>query len=64
VALIAKGIDPESKSIAYCNSGHLSSGLWFIEHEMFGNKNASLYDGSMHAWTKDSKRPLISMKME
>jgi len=48
-ALMAKEIDPESKAIAYCNSGHLASGLWFIEHEILGNKNASLYDGSMHA---------------
>lgn len=63
-ALIAKGIDPASKAIVYCNSGHLSSGIWFIEHEIFGNKNASLYDGSMHAWTKDSDRPVISMKVE
>ena len=63
-ALMAKGIDPEAKSIVYCNSGHLSSGIWFIQHEIFGNKNASLYDGSMHACTKDSDRPLISMKME
>lgn len=63
-ALMAKGIDPEAKSIVYCNSGHLSSGIWFIEHELLGNKNASLYDGSMHAWTKDSDRPVISMKVE
>lgn len=63
-ALMAKGIDPESKSIAYCNSGHLASGIWFIVHEILGNKNAALYDGSMHAWTKDSDRPVISMKVE
>ena len=63
-ALIAKGIDPESKSIAYCNSGHLASGIWFIEHEILGNKNATLYDGSMHAWTKASDRLIVSMKVE
>lgn len=62
--LMAKGIDPESKAIVYCNSGHLASGVWFIEHEILGNKNATLYDGSMHAWTKDSDRPVISMKVE
>ncbi len=63
-ALMAKGIDPESKSITYCNSGHLASGLWFIEHELLGNKEVALYDGSMHAWTKESDRPVISMKVE
>ena len=63
-ALMAKGIDPESKSITYCNSGHLASGLWFIEHELLGNNDVALYDGSMHAWTKNSERPLVSMKVE
>lgn len=64
MALMAKGIDPSSQSIIYCNSGHLASGLWFIEHELLGNKKASLYDGSMHAWTKESNRSVVSMKME
>jgi len=36
----------------------------FIKHELLGNRQASLYDGSMHAWTKDSQRAVISMKVE
>ncbi len=63
-ALQAKGIKSENETIAYCNSGHLASGLWFIEHELLGNDKAKLYDGSMHAWTKDNKRQVVSMKME
>lgn len=41
----------EGSSIAYCNSGQFSSSLWFMMHELAGNNEARLYDGSMHAWT-------------
>lgn len=58
--LIAKGIDPNANNISYCNSGHLASGVWFIESELLGNKNSKLYDGSMHAWTKGGKRPVVN----
>jgi thiosulfate/3-mercaptopyruvate sulfurtransferase len=64
LALEAKGIKPDAPSIIYCNSGHLASGVWFIQHELLGNKNASVYDGSMHAWTKDGGRQVVTMKME
>ena len=63
-ALQAKGIDPMGDSINFCNSGHLASGLWFIQYELLGNKQAKLYDGSMHAWTKDKNRPVVTMKVE
>jgi len=57
------GIKTNEKSITYCNSGHLASGGWFIMHELLGNKNVKLYDGSMHEWTKE-KHPVTAMKME
>jgi len=44
------GIDPDKEMITYCNSGHLSSGGWFLMHELLGNNNVKLYDGSMHEW--------------
>lgn len=50
-AMEGLGIKPDAASITYCNSGHLASGLWFVLHEIVGNKNVSLYDGSMHEWT-------------
>lgn len=50
-AMEGLGIKPDAASITYCNSGHLASGLWFALHEIVGNKNVSLYDGSMHEWT-------------
>jgi len=54
----AQGIDSSAPSIAYCNSGHLSSGPWFVESEILGNKAAKLYDGSLHEWTLE-KRPVV-----
>jgi thiosulfate/3-mercaptopyruvate sulfurtransferase len=43
----AKGLNTKAPMIAYCNTGHLASGLWFVAHEIVGNKKAKLYDGSM-----------------
>lgn len=52
------GIKADGDAIAYCNTGHLGSGPWFVLSEVLGNSNAKLYDGSMHEWTKNSSRPL------
>jgi thiosulfate/3-mercaptopyruvate sulfurtransferase len=51
----AQGIDPAAPSISYCNSGHLSSGPWFLMSEVLGNKSAKLYDGSLHQWTLEKQ---------
>ncbi|MDE2416485.1 MAG: sulfurtransferase [Burkholderiales bacterium] len=56
--MAAQGIDPAAPAITYCNSGHLSSGPWFVASEILGNKSAKLYDGSLHQWTLE-KRPLV-----
>ena len=48
-----KGLGASGKDdIAFCNTGHMASGLWFVMHELGGDKAARLYDGSMHAWTQ------------
>lgn len=52
------GIDAARPTISYCNTGHLASGPWFVMYELLGNKNAKLYDGSLHEWTKDAARPM------
>lgn len=57
------GIDPAKPAVTFCDSGHLSSGQWFVLSELMGNKNARLYDGSMHEWTK-RKADAVSTKME
>jgi thiosulfate/3-mercaptopyruvate sulfurtransferase len=59
----AMNLDAGAPSITYCNSGHLASGGWFIQHELLGNPNARLYDGSMHQWTLE-QRPVKAMVME
>ena len=51
----ARGIDPTVATIVYCDSGHYSTGLWFLMHELMGNKQVKQYDGSMHEWTKLKK---------
>jgi thiosulfate/3-mercaptopyruvate sulfurtransferase len=51
----AQGIDPTAPAITYCNSGHLSSGPWFLLSEVLGNKQARLYDGSLHEWTLEKR---------
>lgn len=57
------GINPDKQAIAYCNSGNLATGSWFIMSELMGNKNVKMYDGSMHQWTLE-KRKVTKMKME
>lgn len=51
----AQGIDTAVPTISYCNSGHLSSGPWFIVSELLGNKSTKLYDGSLHQWTLEKR---------
>lgn len=60
----ALSIDLQSPTIVYCNSGNLASGTWFVMHELMGNTNVKLYDGSLHEWTIDSSRPIVSYIIE
>ncbi len=57
------GVDPAKPSIFYCYTGALASTGWFVMHELFGNKSASLYIGSLNEWTADLARP-VSIKAE
>ncbi len=59
----ALGVQADRAAITYCNSGHMASGGWFVMHELLGNTNVKLYDGSMHQWTAE-KRPTVKMKIE
>lgn len=62
---VALSVDPAAPTIVYCNSGNEAAGTWFIMHELLGNQNVRLYDGSLHAWTAGGvKRPLVKLKME
>ncbi|MFA5940333.1 MAG: rhodanese-like domain-containing protein [Sinimarinibacterium sp.] len=56
----AQDVDAGAASIAYCNTGHMASGLWFIQSEILGNSKARMYDGSMHEWTTLGK-PVVGV---
>jgi thiosulfate/3-mercaptopyruvate sulfurtransferase len=58
------GIDVTKPTIAYCNTGAQASVGWFVWHELLGNKNVRLYDGSMHEWSMDANKPVTAMKVE
>ncbi len=58
------GIDLSKPTIAYCNTAAMASVGWFVMHELLGNDTVSLYDGSVHEWSMDPKRPLVAMKIE
>ena len=44
--------------INFCNTGHWASVGWFVTHELMGNAQSRLYDGSMAEWTIDPKNPV------
>ena len=60
--LAKAGIKAQGKQITFCNTGHLASGTWFMLHEIKGNKNARIYDGSMADWTSDPALPVVNGK--
>jgi thiosulfate/3-mercaptopyruvate sulfurtransferase len=58
--LAKAGVSAKGKQISFCNTGHLAAGTWFVLREVKGNKNVSLYDGSMVEWAADPKRPIAN----
>ncbi|NIR58843.1 MAG: hypothetical protein GWO02_04645 [Gammaproteobacteria bacterium] len=58
----AMGVDLERPATTYCNSGNLSGGVWPVLSEVLGMPEAKMYDGSMHAWTQDSERPVVALR--
>lgn len=53
---------PAGPAITYCNTGHWAATDWFVLSEILGRKNTRLYDGSMAAWTADTRRPVVSSR--
>ena len=60
IAALAQGLglEADEKAIVFCNTGHWASIAWFGLHEVAGNKNAAMYDGSMAEWAADPARPI------
>jgi len=56
--LSAAGVKDNAPSIAFCNTGHWASLGWFAQSELLGNKNVTLYDGSMVDWSAREELPI------
>ena len=54
----ALNIDLDAGVILYCNSAYECSSVWVALHEIYGNQNVQVYDGSLHQWTKDPANPM------
>jgi len=44
-------VDTEQPTVFMCTSGVFASLGWFVMHELLGNPDVRLYDGSMHEWS-------------
>ncbi len=51
----AAGVPTSGEQVSFCNTGHWASVGWFVSHEILGNKQARMYDGSMTDWTIKGK---------
>ncbi len=54
----AAGVPTGGAQISFCNTGHWASLGWFVSHELLGNSEARLYDGSMVEWSADPAAPM------
>lgn len=52
------GVPQKGEEINFCNTGHWASVGWFASHELLGNKQARMYDGSIVEWSADPKAPM------
>ncbi|GIX27420.1 MAG: sulfurtransferase [Burkholderiales bacterium] len=52
------GVPIKGPQISFCNTGHFAANGWFVSHELLGNKDARLYDGSMVEWTITKAGPV------
>lgn len=48
------GKQPETETVAFCNTGHWAATNWLAQSEVLGQKNVKLYAGSMVDWTQDA----------
>lgn len=51
-------IDKDRSTVVYCHTGHRASLSWFVLHEMLGNDNIILYDGSTREWARRPDLPV------
>lgn len=53
-------IPTKGEQVAFCNTGHWASIAWFAVSEIGGNKQASMYDGSMTEWAADTAGEMVT----
>lgn len=56
----ARGIDPAQAQVHFCHSGNRAALSWFAAYAVLGNKEATLYDGSMMEWAQTEDRPVAA----
>ena len=54
----SSGVSLQGEQISFCHTGHRTSLSWFVSHELLGNKQARMYDGSTIEWTANSDLPM------
>ena len=56
---LSRGITPDKPVIVYCDSGHLSTLVWFALKEVCGYPDVRQFDSSLHEWTKNPACPMV-----
>ncbi|MCB1760612.1 MAG: sulfurtransferase [Gammaproteobacteria bacterium] len=59
----AAGVPLSGAQISFCHTGHRTALAWFVSHELLGNSEARLYDGSTAEWAANPTLP-IERKIE
>lgn len=54
------GAPLDGPQLSYCHTGHQAALIWFASHEILGNKQARLYDGSTLEWSATPGSRLIN----
>lgn len=54
----AANVATTGEQINFCNTGHWAALGWFASHELMGNTQARMYDGSMLEWAGDAAMPI------
>ena len=60
----ASGVPLTGEQISFCHTGHRTSLSWFVSHELLGNKDARMYDGSTVEWASTPDLPLTVLKQK
>jgi thiosulfate/3-mercaptopyruvate sulfurtransferase len=56
------GKDLTKEIIAYCDTGRLCTGWWFVLREILGYEDVKSYDGSSQEYAKDPNAPMVKYR--